>query len=60
MTYNELALMLGAINPATEKLYKLDELNIFDFNTLGTWPCFSKCSRSNFLVFRFEIFFFFF
>jgi len=36
MTYNELALMLQAVNPATGKLYKLEELNLFDFNTIGT------------------------
>jgi NitT/TauT family transport system substrate-binding protein len=36
MTYNELAQMLSAINPATGKLFTMDDLNVFDFNKLGT------------------------
>ncbi|MBX3066173.1 MAG: ABC transporter substrate-binding protein [Anaerolineae bacterium] len=32
MTYNELAQVLETINPATGKLYTLDELNIIDYN----------------------------
>jgi NitT/TauT family transport system substrate-binding protein len=36
MTYNELAQLLEKKNPATGKLYSLDDLNILDMNSLGT------------------------
>jgi NitT/TauT family transport system substrate-binding protein len=36
MTYNELAQVLEAVNPATGKLYTLEELNVIDFNEEGT------------------------
>jgi NitT/TauT family transport system substrate-binding protein len=36
MTYNELAQVLGAHNPATGRLYQLEELNVIDFNKEGT------------------------
>jgi len=36
MTYNELAQLLEKTNPKTGKLYSMDDLNILDFNTLGT------------------------
>lgn len=36
MTYNELAQVLEVKNPATGELYKLEDLNIIDFNTEGT------------------------
>jgi len=36
MTYNELAQLLEKKNPKTGKLYSMDDLNILDFNTLGT------------------------
>jgi NitT/TauT family transport system substrate-binding protein len=36
MTYNELAQVLEAKNPATGKRYQLEDLNIIDFNKEGT------------------------
>jgi NitT/TauT family transport system substrate-binding protein len=36
MTYNELAQVLETKNPATGKLYKLSDLNVFKYSTLGT------------------------
>ncbi|MBX3081969.1 MAG: ABC transporter substrate-binding protein [Anaerolineae bacterium] len=36
MTYNELAQVLEAVNPATGKLYTLEDLNVIDFNAEGT------------------------
>ena len=36
MTYNELAQILEAKNPATGKLYTLKDLNVFKMSTLGT------------------------
>ncbi|MDQ2933765.1 MAG: ABC transporter substrate-binding protein [Chloroflexota bacterium] len=36
MTYNELAQLLEKKNPATGKLYSLDDLNILNFNDVGT------------------------
>ncbi len=36
MTYNELAQVLETTNPATGKLYQLDDLNVIDFNIEGT------------------------
>ena len=36
MTYNELAQVLEAKNPATGNLYQLEDLNIIDFNQEGT------------------------
>jgi NitT/TauT family transport system substrate-binding protein len=36
MTYNELAQLLEKKNPATGKLYSLDDLNILSFNDVGT------------------------
>jgi NitT/TauT family transport system substrate-binding protein len=35
MTYNELAQVLESTNPATGKLYTLDDLNILDWSDLG-------------------------
>jgi len=36
MTYNELAQVLETKNPATGQLYKLSDLNVFKYSTLGT------------------------
>ena len=36
MTYNELAQVLEVKNPATGKLYKLSDLNVFKYSDLGT------------------------
>lgn len=36
MTYNELAQVLESENPETGELYTLDDLNIIDFNEVGT------------------------
>jgi NitT/TauT family transport system substrate-binding protein len=36
MTYNELAQVLEAKNPATGKLYTLKDLNVFKYESLGT------------------------
>ena len=36
MTYNELAQVLETKNPATGKLYKLSDLNVFKMSALGT------------------------
>lgn len=36
MTYNELAQVLETVNPATGKLYQLEDLNVIDFNAEGT------------------------
>lgn len=36
MTYNELAQVLESVNPDTGELYQLDDMNIIDFNEIGT------------------------
>ncbi|MGA1837241.1 ABC transporter substrate-binding protein [Herbiconiux sp. 11R-BC] len=36
MTYNEYAQVLETVNPATGKLYQPSELNVIDWNTVGT------------------------
>jgi NitT/TauT family transport system substrate-binding protein len=36
MTYNEYAQVLEAINPATGELYQPEDLNVIDFNEVGT------------------------
>jgi len=36
MTYNEYAQVLEAINPATGELYQPEDLNVIDFNDVGT------------------------
>ncbi len=36
MTYNEYAQVLEAINPDTGQLYKAEDLNVIDWNTVGT------------------------
>ena len=36
MTYNELAQVLETKNPATGQLFKLSDLNVFKYSTLGT------------------------
>lgn len=36
MTYNEYAQVLEAVNPATGELYQPEDLNIIDFNEVGT------------------------
>jgi NitT/TauT family transport system substrate-binding protein len=36
MTYNELAQLLETTNPETGELYSLDDLNIIDFNEVGS------------------------
>jgi NitT/TauT family transport system substrate-binding protein len=36
MTYNEYAQVLEAINPATGKLYQPEDLNVINFNDVGT------------------------
>ncbi|MBI4675206.1 MAG: ABC transporter substrate-binding protein [Chloroflexi bacterium] len=36
MTYNEYAQVLEAVNPATGKLYQPEDLNVINFNAVGT------------------------